>query len=73
MPKNQKSDKQKERDKKGQERMKRFEESQAVEKPIVKPKDDNEYEDFIFTAWQKVEPGPWEKVEIPFRRKKKGH
>ena len=75
MRKNQKSESQKERDKKGAERIKRFEEGQIVEKPpIIKPMDDNnsEYEDYVVVSYQKKEPGDWEKVEITYQRKKKG-
>lgn len=73
MRRNKNSDQQKERDKKGAERMKRFEEGQAVEEtPVVKPEDDGEYETVMMTAYQNLNGNGWEKVEIPWKRKKKG-
>ncbi len=33
-------------------------------------KSDDGYEDAIMIAYQKKEPGEWEKVEIPYRKKK---
>ena len=49
MPRKLKSEKQKERDKKGVERMKRFEENQTVETPV--PNDDEEMS--IMVCYQK--------------------
>jgi len=74
MRKSKKSDQQKERDKKGADRMKRFEDGQTEEEiVVVKPVDDNsDYEDYVMVAYQKKEPGEWEKVEITYRRKKRG-
>ena len=68
MPRKLKSEKQKERDKKGVERMKRVEENQTVETPV--PNDDEEMS--IMVCYQKKEPGEWERIEIPYRKKKKG-
>lgn len=48
--------------------MKRFEEGQTVETPKVA--DDEEMG--IMVAYQKIEPGEWERVEIPYKKKKKG-
>lgn len=74
MRKSKKSDQQKERDRKGAERMKRFEDGQTEEEIVVpKPVDeDGDYEDYTVTAYQKKDEGDWEKVEIVYRRKKKG-
>ena len=74
MRKSKKSDQQKERDRKGAERMKRFEDGQTEEEIVVPtPVDDNsDYEDCTVTAYQKKDEGDWEKVEIVYRRKKKG-
>jgi len=73
MRKSKKSDQQKERNKKGAERMKRFEDGQTEEEiVVVKPVDDGDYEDYVMIAYQKKEPGEWEKVELTYRRKKKG-
>ena len=69
-----KTEKEKERDKKGKERMKRFEEGniQVVESPVVKViKDDGEYEDCLMVAYQKKGDGEWTRVEIPHKKKKK--
>ncbi len=48
-------------DKKGKARMAKFERKQES-----KVLDDDEY---IVTAYQKIEPGEWEKVEIRYKRK----
>jgi hypothetical protein len=69
MAKRIKSEKQKERDKKGAERMKRFEENQTVEE-LPKISDDEEWG--VMVAYQKKEPGEWERIEIPYKKKKKG-
>jgi hypothetical protein len=64
------NDGKKERDKKGEQRMERFEKGQ--EKPIVKTTISNdEYEEYTITCYQKIEPGEWEKIEIPYKRKKR--
>ena len=60
-----KSENQKERDKKGKERMKRFEEGNSNQ--IVK----NDDEDDIMVAYQKKGDGEWERVELPYKKKKK--
>ena len=73
MRRSQKSEKQKERDKKGAERMKRFEEGQTIEEtPIIQPVDDGDYEIVMITAYQNLNGTGWEKVEIPWKRKKRG-
>jgi hypothetical protein len=73
MRKSKKSDQQKERDKKGAERMKRFEDGQTAEEtPVVKSEDDGEYETVMMTAYQNLNGNGWEKVQIPWKRKKKG-
>ena len=51
-------------DKKGEKRMERFEEK-SKETPITVSE-----EEYIVTAYQKIEPGEWEKVEIKYKRKK---
>jgi hypothetical protein len=73
MRKSKKSDQQKERDKKGAERMKRFEDGQTEEEtPVIKSVDDGEYETVMMTAYQNLNGNGWEKVQIPWKRKKKG-
>ncbi len=63
------NDGQKERDRKGEERMEKFEKGkeQSVIKMITS---DDEYEQYTITCYQKIEPGEWEKIEIPYKRKK---
>ena len=65
MRKKQKTENQKERDKKGADRIKKFEDKQVVETPV----EENE-EDFMI-VYQKKEPGEWEQIKIPYKRKKK--
>lgn len=48
-------------DKAGAKRMKAYE----ARKKVVEPSDD----EYIFVAYQKIEPGEWERVEV--KRKKK--
>lgn len=54
-------------DKLGEKRMKQYEERQKIQE-VVLASDEEEY---IVTAYQKIEPGEWEKVEIKYKRKKK--
>jgi hypothetical protein len=71
MTKRKTSESQKERNKKGEDRMEKFEEKVKVE-PIVKTTTStDEYEEYTVTAYQKIDPGEWEKVEIPYKRKKR--
>lgn len=70
-----KSEKQKERDKKGKERIERFEKgnnTQTVESSVVKViKDDGEYEDRLMVVYQKKnEIDGWQRIEIPYKKKK---
>lgn len=55
----------KEQDKKGKERMERFEQSQ------LKKEDDTDYDETTIIAYQNINGNGWEKVEVPFRRKKR--
>ena len=60
-----KSDAKKEQDKKGKERMGRFEQSQ------LKKEDDSDYDETTIIAYQNINDNGWEKVEVPFKRKKR--
>jgi hypothetical protein len=77
MPRKQKTESQREQDKKGAERMKRYEEDHSVvveEVPVIKIIESvGDYEDYIVVAYQKKDPGEWERKEITYSRKKKGH
>ena len=75
MSKNSKS--QIEANKKGKERIKKFEGRIKVEEetPIIKSIGNNtvsdDIEEYTVTAYQKIEPGEWEKVELTYRRIKR--
>ncbi len=57
-------------DKLGEKRMEKFEERQKEKpKPIIKSNDDSE--EYTVTAYQKIEPGEWERVELTYKRKKR--
>ncbi len=73
MRKSKKSESQKEQDKKGKERIQRFEEgNKVVEEPIIKiVNEDDEWEDYTMSSYQKKDGGDWQKIEISYRRKKK--
>ncbi len=59
-----------ETDKKGKQRMEKFEERKKIpDTPIIKESDDSE--DYTVTAFQKIEPGEWERVELTYKRKKR--
>jgi len=62
-------------DKKGEKRMEKFEGRQKVENvPIIKPvisKIDDDYEEYYVTAYQKIEPGDWQRVELTYKRKRR--
>lgn len=77
MPRKQKTESQKEQDKKGVERMKRYEENNFItveEVPVIKTiESTGDFEDYTVIAYQKKEPGEWERKEITYSRKKKGH
>lgn len=46
--------------------------SSETKKPIKKAKEEDDgYEDAILVAYQKKGGGEWERVEIPYRKKKK--
>lgn len=64
---------QKERNRKGKSRMEKFEDKNKIEEtPIIKiVESDDEYEDYSITAYQNIGDKGWEKVEIPYRRKKR--
>ena len=58
-------------DKVGEQRMEKFEERQKTEPtPIIQSKD-GDSEEYTVTAYQKIEPGEWERVELTYKRKKK--
>lgn len=59
-----KNDSKKEQDKKGKERMEKFEKKQAA-------KTDEDYDETIIVAYQNINGNGWERVEIPFKRKKR--
>jgi len=64
---------QKERDKRGKDRMEKFDEKvkdEPVVKAIAKISTD-EYEEYTVTGYQKIDPGEWEKIEISYKRKKR--
>lgn len=75
MQRKQKTESQKEQDKKGVERMKRYEEGHPIvdeEVTVVKTiESTGDYEDYIVVAYQKKEPGEWERKEITYSRKKR--
>jgi hypothetical protein len=55
----------------GEKRMEKFEERQKAEPtPIIQSKDDDS-EEYTVTAYQKIEPGEWERVEITYKRKRR--
>jgi hypothetical protein len=55
----------------GEKRMEKFEERQKAEPtPIIQSKDDDS-EEYTVTAYQKIEPGEWERVELTYKRKKR--
>lgn len=57
-------------DKLGEQRMEKFEERQKLpDAPIIKESDDSE--EYTVTAYQKIEPGEWERVELTYKRKKR--
>ena len=59
-----------EADKKGEQRMEKFEERKTIPiMPVITESDDSE--EYTVTAYQKIEPGEWEKVEITYKRKKR--
>jgi len=54
----------------GEQRMEKYEERQKLpEIPIIKESDDSE--EYTVTAYQKIEPGEWERVELTYKRKKR--
>ena len=60
-----------ESDKKGKERIKRFEERSDNDVEVVKsPIIENNLEEETITCFQKRGDNEWEKIEIPFKRKK---
>ena len=57
-------------DKVGEQRMEKFEERKKLpDVSIIKESDDSE--EYTVTAYQKIEPGEWERVEITYKRKKR--
>ena len=52
-------------DKLGEKRMKQFEERQKIKSA----NDSDEY--YTVIAYQKIEPGEWERVELTYKRKKR--
>lgn len=70
MRKIKRTESQKERDKKGKNRMEKFEEGNQI-KDISIIKQDYDLEEYTVTAYQKIEPGEWEKVELTYKRKKR--
>lgn len=68
-----KKDKQDDASKKGKQRMAKYEDKNQVEEiPIIKPIDtDDEYEEYYVTAYQKIDPGEWHRVELKYKRKKR--
>ena len=71
MTKRKTSESQKERNKKGETRMEKFEEHQKEEPIQIIQLKDEESEEYTVTAYQKIEPGEWERVEITYKRKKR--
>jgi hypothetical protein len=74
MAKKQQTESQKERNKKGKERMGRYEDGNKVEETaVIKPVEDSssEYEEYTVTAYQKVDGGDWHPVELTYKRKRR--
>ncbi len=54
----------------GEQRMEKYEDRQKLpETPIIRDSDD--LEEYTVTAYQKIEPGEWERVELTYKRKKR--
>ena len=64
-----KSEKQKEQDKKGAERMRRFEENQFIEIPEVSTTIVSDEGMAVMVVYQKIDSGEWKRVEIPYKKK----
>lgn len=70
MGRRKKSESQQEANKKGKERIKEFEERKSD--IITIPKiDDNDDENSIMVCYEKKDGGEWEKIEVPYKRKKR--
>lgn len=59
-----KTDTKKEQDKKGKERMERFEKGRVS-------KNSDDYNETTIIAYQNINGNGWEKIEVPFKRKKR--